>query len=309
MFGFLYAPSPNCGSAAKSFYQSIFCGLSCKLHSDYHAAARFLVNRDSTFLALAGTALAENDISMQERTCCNPLANKRAICSHHDSLSYAAAVTVSGLATKLEDNAEDEQGWRKHLPRLASSIIGPARDEATAVLNSSNFPTQQVIQTLSQQTEIEQGKAGFMESSEPTAQAYGSIFSHLSKINRRSDTTKPLFLLGSSLGRLIYWKDALDDQKSDQRHGRFNPLNHQPAIELPPLIRYEFDQLQSSVTAIPWLRHRTLITSVIEHTVQHHQDSMILLKGKKKKKQKDSWWDGCCDALACCDCNCCSCDC
>jgi len=263
---------------------------------------------------------------MQERTCCNPLANKKPICCHAESLSYAAAVTVSGLATKLQDNADDESGWRKHLPKLAGNIISPARDEATAVLNSSGFPTQQVIKTLAQQTEIETNKAGFMDASEPTAQAYGSIFSHLAKITHQASSHPSLFLLGSSLGRLIYWKDALDDWETDQQRGRFNPLNYQPAHELPALVNEQFTQLKSSVAAIPWKRHRELITSVISHTAQHHQAMMTASqrskKSRKRKKQEgDSWWNSCdccctdcgcgtssCDSCGCDSCDCCPCN-
>lgn len=324
MFGFLYAPAPSCGSSAKSLYQSIFCGLSCRLHADYSASARFLVNRDSTFLALAGSALAHEDTPMIERTCCNPLANKKPVSCHADSLSYAAAVTVSGLATKLEDNADDERGWRGYLPKLAGGIIYPARDEATAVLNSSGFPTQHVIQALGQQSRIEQSKAGFKDASAPTAEAYGSIFSHLAKINRRPETKRSLFLLGSSLGRLVYWKDALDDWEKDQQRGRFNPLRYQSAEELPALVNQEFSQLQSATADIPWRRHSGLINSVISHTTEHHQEGMIRPGGtqkKKKRRNKDSWCDcfctdcsGCPDCGSCCECSSdssstCACDC
>ncbi|WP_435892575.1 DUF5685 family protein [Oceaniferula spumae] len=331
MFGFLYAPAPSCGSSAKSLYQSIFCGLSCQLSADYSPAARFLVNRDSTFLALAGSALADIDTPMLERTCCNPLAKRKPVSCHAPSLSYAAAVTVSGLAAKLDDNTQDERGWRKQLPRLASSTLAPARDKAIGVLNSAQFPTMELIDHLGQQESIEQGKAGFMAASEPTAQAYGRIFSHLAEIHLRPLAKLPLFRLGSSLGRLIYWKDALDDWQDDQRRGRFNPLNHQSPDELPDLVRAEFDQLQTATAEIPWRRHSGLIGSVIGHTVHHHQEMLggPGIGGGKKKKKDHSWLDcwgcdccccdcgscstgadasgGCCSGCDCCPCDCCSC--
>jgi len=317
MFGYLYAPAPSCGSSAKSLYQSMFCGLSCRLSSDYSPAARFLVNRDSTFLALAGAALAEGDTPMQERTCCNPLANRKPVSCHTPSLSYAAAVTVSGLATKLADNAEDEQGWRKHLPRWAGAAISPARDKATGVLNSCVFPTADVIRHLSQQEEVESQGAGFMAASEPTAQAYGRIFSHLAVISQRSTVKIPLFQLGSSLGRLIYWKDAMDDWSDDLRKGRFNPLNHESPKMLPDLVRAEFDQLRTATNEIPWSQHQTLVHSVIDHSIHHHQEMLnpptAGEKKNKKQKNNNSWCDcwGCdCCCLDCGDCGCgdsCSC--
>ena len=91
------------------------------------------------------------------------------------SLSYPAAATVSGLAMKLQDNSDDEHGWRKDLPKFASTLLSPSIDKATAILNTSEFPTQKVIETLDQQSTIEKTKAGFMEASEPTAQSYGCL--------------------------------------------------------------------------------------------------------------------------------------
>lgn len=328
MFGYLYAPAPACGGSAKSLYQSVFCGLSCQLSSDYSPAARFLVNRDSTFLALAGAALAEGDIPMLQRTCCNPLANKKPVSCHTPSLSYAAAVTVSGLATKLADNAEDERGWRKRLPQWIGATISPARDKATGVLNSYQFPTAEMIGRLNGQTEVERQGSGFLAASEPTAQVYGRIFSHLGVMNQRASIAKPLFMLGSSLGRLIYWKDAIDDWSDDVKKGRFNPLNHQSANELPGLVRSEFDQLQTATREIPWSQHGELVRSVIDHSISHHQEMTTTptATGKKKKKKSHSWCDCfgcdtcCCDcgdcgsggssSCGCCDsCDCCSCDC
>lgn len=318
MFGYLYAPAPTCGSSAKSLYQSIFCGLSCRLSSDYSPAARFLVNRDSTFLALAGAALAHEDTPMQLRTCCNPLAKEKPVACHAPSLSYAAAVTISGLATKLADNADDERGWRKQLPAWAGSLISPARDKATGVLNSSGFPTAKVIDQLQQQSTIEATGAGFTAASEPTAQSYGQIFSHLASLHGRSQLSRPLWMLGSSLGRLIYWKDAIDDWQDDIRRGQFNPLNHESPDRLPALVRAEFDQLQSATAAIPWNQHAALISSVIDHSIHHHQEMLKppAAGGKKKKKEKDSWCDWCdcysCDCSDCCDCGSkgkCGCDC
>lgn len=319
MFGYLYAPAPSCGNSAKSLYQSMFCGLSCRLSSDYSPAARFLVNRDSTFLVLAGVALADHNTPMLDRTCCNPLANKKPVSCHSPSLSYAAAVTVSGLATKLADNAVDERGWRKHLPLWAGAAISPARDKATGVLNSCQFPTAEVIGQLNRQSEVEAQGAGFTAASEPTAQAYGRIFSHLATITQRAALKTPLFLLGSSLGRLIYWKDAIDDWPDDVKKGQFNPLNHQAAEELPGFVRAEFAQLQTATDEIPWTRHEGLVHSVIDHSITHHQEMLNPPTGNRKKKQKKSnTWCDCCGWDCCCidcgdcgcsdSCSCCPCD-
>ena len=323
MFGFLYAPSVKCGSAIHSEYRSLFCGLSCQLHNDYNAVARFLVNRDSTFLALVGASIAGNPCCSTSRTCCNPLTSPRDIVTDDLSLQYSAAVTVSGLATKLQDNIEDESGLKSLLPKIGSKLIESSTDTAIGTLNSLGFPTLKVQQSLATQSEIEASSPDFIAASQPTATAYGAIFSHLSTLHHSPQYATPLQQLGASLGRLIYWRDAVDDWEDDQKKGRFNPLCHNPPETLPSLIQQATSQLLASIQAIPWKRNETMITSIIDHSIQHHQDLTQTPKKQKKrniKKNKDN--NNCCDHCdcydccdcsscksSCCDFDCCPCDC
>lgn len=313
MFGFLYAPSTGCSQYARSFYQSLFCGLACQLHEDYHISARFLVNRDSTFLSLIGASLQSDSPQVVQRTCCNPLATPRAITVDAPTQGYSAAVTVAALATKLDDNVDDERGLRRHLPRVAAKLMEPARDKAILVLNSSHFPTQSVIHDLEGQSQLESSLPSFADACAPTANAYGHIFSHLAKIHSTPAMQRPLFSLGSSLGRLIYWKDAIDDWQSDLKRGRFNPLIHHPANDLPPLVQHEFSNLENIASDVHWPRHGDIIQSVIGHTLSHHQSMTETpspgsykkrLSKKQRKRKKDS---GCCDFLHCGPCDCSDC--
>lgn len=329
MFGFLYAPSPGCGTAMRSAYQRTFCGLACKLHADYSAAARFLINRDSTFLAMAGSSLGSESLAVTERTCCNPLAHPREVSADGNILGYAGAVTVSGLMVKLDDNATDEKGLKKTASRALAGMLRPARDRAIGTLNSSGFPTQDVLSSLAQQDTLERQQANFIESSEPTATAYGKIFGHLGKLRGVLDPVADLYQLGSSLGRLIYWKDALDDLKQDEKYNRFNPLRYHSKEDLTPLIEEEFTKLKIAVSAVPWQRDGDTIHSVIDHSLAHHRS--MIGKGAptgQNNKNKEHWWNTCCDCCpdidccpdccdsgssadssGCCDCGSCDCSC
>ncbi|MGB1259441.1 MAG: DUF5685 family protein [Akkermansiaceae bacterium] len=317
MFGYLYAPAASCSQPARSLYQSMFCGLATQMHQDYGPAARFLINRDSTFLALAGSALAEQDAEFQVQSCCNPLAMAKPIVRDPQVLSFAGAVTLCGLSAKLRDNVEDESGWRARLPHLGGVAITPARNKAVSILNTTEFPTQKVLDLLGSQKSVEQsGGADLQSASEPTAKAFGTIFAHLARLTGNTLERAGLLQLGTSLGRLIYWQDAVDDLESDRKRGHFNPLLNEPVSKAVSLIDDELQVLAKTSNRIAWRRHQEVIGEVIHHTEQHY-DSKIK-KRRVSSAKKESKWYGICDCCSPCDCSdcscgssdgCCSCDC
>ena len=326
MFGFLHSPERTCGVEVKSYYQSLFCGVSCQLSSDYGALARFLVNRDSSFLALVGDAVAVETGGCEMKTCCNPLAKKREIMSGGQSLQYTSAVSMCALAVKLEDNVIDDSGAKKYASFLGAKVISRAKDHAVSTLNSMCFPTKKVMLQLASQPEVEATKPSFENAAEPTAKAFSIIMGHHAVIHQQQDLQSALSELGYSLGRLIYWRDAIDDYEQDKRSGAFNPLSYLSPQVLADLTKKELQRLKSLSESIPWVRHGEVIRSIVNHSVENHQDMTTVhgqkLSRKEKRKQrrkakdkKDSCWDNCCECCDCDDCcpsfgcGCSSCDC
>lgn len=314
MFGFLYSPEKACGPEAKSYYQSLFCGLSCQLRTDYGVLARFLVNRDATFLALVGDAIAPEACGQKMMTCCNPLANKRGIMSGGQSLQYASAVSMCALAVKLEDNVSDDSGLKKYASLIGSKSISKAKDHAVSTLNSMRFPTQMVISQLESQPDVEASQPDFESAAEPTANAFGTIMRHYAVTYQRLDLQAALTDLGRSLGRLIYWRDAIDDYQKDKKSGSFNPLTYLSPKVLANLAKEELQRLKSTSETIPWIRNGDVIQSIVNHSVAHHQDmasisnrGLTSKKKKRAKKKKDK--DSCCDYFDFCDCCPCGCGC
>lgn len=313
MFGFLYSPEKTCNSETKSYYQSLFCGLSCQLRADYGVLARFLVNRDSTFLALVGDSITPNACSQKMMTCCNPLANKRGIMHGGQSLQYASAVSMCALAVKLEDNVSDDSGVKKYASLIGSKAISKAKDHAVSTLNSMHFPTQKVISQMESQTEVEASKPNFESAAAPTAQAFGTIMGHHAVAYQRLDLQSALTDLGHSLGRLVYWRDAIDDYEKDKKSGSFNPLTYLSPKVLGNLAKEELQRLKSTSEAISWTRNGDVIKSIVDHSISHHQDMAETdnkkkrVKKKKEKKSRDDS-NSCCDCSSCSDCiSCCDC--
>lgn len=311
MFGFLGSPCRSCASHdTHSTYRSFFCGLSGALRDDYTPAARFLVNRDSTFLSLLTASISPTPPVTSLRTCCNPISVPRPL--HTDGLHsrFAAAVTVCGLATKLEDDRTDEKGLRKNAARFLGRAINPLTDRAISFLNSVRFPTADVVAMMEEQSVIESQRPDLITAATPTAEAYGTIFSEAARLADAPDHQSTLQTLGKNLGRLIYWKDAHDDREDDARQGRFNPLENSDEEEFKSRFNSAFMEFSavSSLTGSFQPTIRDILTSTIGiHRPLIPEIAMAWAPDapRKKEKKKDRWWDQCCHC-DCCPGNSCS---
>ncbi len=340
MFGFTQSPTTCCQKASHSVYKSHFCGLSCRLRQDYGHSARFLVNRDSTFLSLLGSALSRSPNSCQLSTCCNPLSTPSALWIDSDVQSYSAAVAVCGLSAKCEDDRHDHTGPRALLAKSIFRGTSGWRDTALATLNSTGFPTAQTIAYLQQQESNESPNSSISQAAESTALAFQNIFDHLGKLVCPKPPSE-LATVGFSLGQLIYLRDAVDDLQKDLKNDHYNPLRYRNVSELVSLATTAQSNFSKALQALPLNRHQEVVGAIHAQTTSFHQDLLNTPSPRASKKGKkisnsSRWWHHCdccccdcgdcgscgnkgsgCDAPDCCDscggcdsCNCCDgCDC
>ena len=130
---------------------------------------------------------------------------------------------------------------------------------------------------------------------------------HYAVTYQRLDLQAALTDLGRSLGRLIYWRDAIDDYQKDEKSGSFNPLTYLSPKVLANLAKEELQRLKSTSETIPWIRNGDVIQSIVNHSVAHHQDMASisnrgLTSKKKKRAKKKKNKDSCCDYFDFCDC-------
>ncbi len=266
MFGFLPGPCGCAGFDARSAYQSHFCGLCNTLRGRYGLWSRLLINRDSTFLALAGSALAPEAPPVTRTTCCNPLGRKRLLVQHEPQMRYAAAVTICALTVKLRDDAEDERGLRRMGARTGKWMFRRAERKARADLEATGFPVEAVSRTMNSQEGVELAGASLAAASAPTARAYGAIFGHLPRVTGApAETSEPLTEAGAALGRLIYTVDAWEDYASDVRRRRFNPLPPDESERrglVADAVKANLGILSRALTALPFFRHQSLLSSL-----------------------------------------------
>ncbi len=328
MFGFLPSPCSSCQPDLASDYRAHFCGLSHEFAGTYGPVARFLTNRDSTFLSILAASFEpeESHESVFER-CCNPIGSRRTMVAGWPS-RYACAVAVCGAWTKLQDNVEDETGWRRTLSGIGLKQLQRWKQQAVSILMEADFPVAKVEQYFSEQEDRERANASWSDAAEPTALGYGEILAH----SNRQSSSATLRKVGFHLGRLIYLWDAIVDREADLKRGRFSPLRRDTDFEASrDWLGRELDSMTSNY------RQMGLTNPVIESVLVEGASEKVLpwIEGKdlaeiaseKKKKKRQpytretKWYDWCCDCCPCdccdctkskgdcCDCDCCPCDC
>ena len=187
-----------------------------------------MVNRDGAFLSLLTAAQSPTAPVFVHTTCCNPFGPSRDLFQHDVHARFAAAVTVCGLKTKLEDDREDNRGLRRLLARNGAAAISKWASRAENILRDIEFPFDSVQQRLKDQSrlerEVREGKRSPWDTSGPTAESYSQILGHSATLSGVSENRSPLEKVGASLGRIIYLLDARQDLESDKAQGAFNPM-------------------------------------------------------------------------------------
>lgn len=320
MFGYLPGPAMCCEKAA-ALYRAHFCGLGTGLHRDYGAWGRWLVNRDSTFLALLGSALTDDPPSFERTTCCNRFATPRDLVADSPVLRYAAAITICGLSAKIDDDVQDERGWRRLAANVGGRLADGSISRALGLLHAWRFPVKEVRGWMAGQNDIEGSSRDLQACSRPTSAAYGEIVGHLAEVCAVPQSRAALSELGESLGFLIYAHDAWDDWQRDRKRGQFNPLHAFPDINgrreaVLPMLEAALQRLRAAFLQLPLRRHRDLLNSVlIEGAERRVMQVSGSGKGKATRRQHpqsplertERQRDRCCDRCDCCDCDCSGC--
>lgn len=337
MFGFLPAPCSTCHSSdgLSSTYQQFFCGLSSRLAAEYGPSARLFTNRDGVFFSILAASQQGKEPESTFRTCCNPFGKKRDLFDNGNHASYAAAVSICGVATKLRDDADDESGLRRYASAVGVGVLRRKVSKAKQLLSSIAFPTEKIEKELLNQQQYEAEFNGdWTIVAQPTASAFGAIFSHANRLMMPSASDKNRYLenSGRDLGRIIYLLDAYEDRAEDESKKRFNPLLDKSDQQAQLWFEREYELLKDDFSKVETRQYQSLLNSILIDGVLSKGELVLgmsnrsSVSGRPKsqfKKKKDSCWDQCCDFTCChlsdiscfsnccddCDCDCCSCDC
>lgn len=226
MFGFLTLPC-SCRTAADAeLYRRYFCGLCDALSVDYGLPARWLINHDSTFIAVLTIAQMPQPTPITWSRHCRPFARPKLAVAGNRAFDYAAAITLCGMRIKLQDTRQDESSLVGLSCVLVALLSRGMFTKAHTVLAEFGFPISDVLYYLTGQSKLEaaiaRGEVDPQRAIEPSAHALGTIFAYSAVIAGQPQPDPALYTVGHALGRIIYVLDSYQDQVEDRARGRFN---------------------------------------------------------------------------------------
>lgn len=219
MFGYIKIHKSELKIKEYEQYKGLYCSLCKQLGKDYGLLSRFTLNYDFTFLLLIRLALSQKQCSFSNSHCSfNP--RKKCFCIEKDNseLKYSSAVSVMVLYHKLRDNLSDESVIKK-IPILFAYPFFKLKYKKAKKL----YPdiADYLVNEMFRQSEIEKNDNVSIDlCADPSAKSLGYIFSY----NFAEDKKEKIFEFGYSLGRLIYFLDAVEDYEDDLKKGKFNPF-------------------------------------------------------------------------------------
>lgn len=278
MFGTLKPQRCRLDPAEGRAHQNFYCGLCKSLDVHFSPFHRALVNYDAVFMAIVTEALLEEPEARSQCRCpMNPLLTKGTVAPSEVSMKFAAAVQLLLADSWLADRAMDGHGLAKASRRLLS----PSFKKAHRMLSKLGVSLDELQNFELRQKQIEeQDKSSPSQAAEPTAEALGIVMTKIADLPGAAPELKTLALqeklrsFGRSLGRMIYFNDALEDLEKDLKKGQFNPcLSKSPSGQTKisksrfqnclSELKHDLHALPSIIQELPWRRHQGLIENIV----------------------------------------------
>lgn len=215
MFGYVTADKPNMLMKDYATYRAYYCGLCKALGRQFTQLTRFGVNYDITFL----TILAHNYRKVvptfhEERCIAHPVGKRFSVVQINEVQTLVADINILLGYYKLEDDVLDG-GELKH--RAVRAYLKRKYQKAKQRLPAL---AESIRANYARLRELEAAKT---ESIDQLADPFATLLRDVGRA-AAGQTDDNLDKLCYNLGRWIYFIDAYDDLKQDEKEGKFNPF-------------------------------------------------------------------------------------
>lgn len=213
MYGYIRPDKRELRVREYELFRATYCGLCETLRSRYGLCARFAVNYDLTFLAMALSDLPGAEI---RRCPIHPLRRRPCVCGG-PALNAAADYSVILARWKLADAVDDEKGGRALLASTGQAIWKSVYEKAAARRPDFDGNTRKCLEDM-----VALEKDG-CQSLDRMADCFARIIAFAAGGTARERILRELFY---HVGRYVYILDAVDDLEEDIRLNRYNPLRY-----------------------------------------------------------------------------------
>ncbi len=280
MFGYINVNKSELSEENKKIYQSYYCGLCQRLHSNCGVKGQVLLSYDMTFVVVLLTGLYELSNQEKQFTCAIHPTKKQTAYENEIS-DYCAAVNVMLAYHNLIDDWKDEKNYSK------KTLAGIIRKDY------EHFATQYPRQAKAIEEYMEKiaaYEAAGENNIDLVAGLTGEMLGELMAWKEDEWYTE-LKTLGYYMGKFIYLMDAYEDIDRDEKHNNFNPLRHlkkENEKDFETLCKLMMTSMMSecakSFERLPILQHADILRNILYSGVWTRYEYIQLKKKKRTKK-------------------------
>lgn len=240
MFGYIVPEKQEMKIKDYELFRAYYCGVCKSIGKRQGQLKRFLLNYDSTFLAILLSAVARDQIEVQKQPCIVHPIKKRLVITRSAIVDYASDMNIILAYYNLEDKKRDEESL---ISATALVMLRKTFRKLRAKYDKKCTIMERLLNDLVQ---LEKEKCSSMDrAAEPFAKLMEEVTAY-EPLCTDTDNERLLRWIGYNLGKWIYLLDAFDDIEKDIKKGNYNPLIYQYRYENQD-IRELQDQMRASV--------------------------------------------------------------
>ncbi len=280
MFGYINVNKSELSEENKKIYQSYYCGLCQRLHSNCGIKGQMLLSYDMTFLIVLLTGLYELENKEKQFTC-GVHPTKKQTAFENEVSDYCAAINVMLAYHNLIDDWKDERSYSK------KTLAGIIRKDYERF--ATEYPRQvKAIEEYMEKTAQyeEAGETNIDLVAGLTGEMLGELMAW-----KEDEWYKELKTLGYYMGKFIYLMDAYEDVDKDEKKNNYNPLRalkKQNEKDFETLCKLMMTSMMSecarSFERLPILQHADILRNILYSGVWTKYEYIQLKKKKRTQK-------------------------
>lgn len=260
MFGYIVADRSRLSQVQAARYRECYCGLCKTLQKRHGQLSRFCLTYDMTFLVLLLDSLYEPEIDAGKNRCMVHPARPQ-LWRTSRWTEYAADLNVALAYYNCLDDWQDDRA----LGKLA--YAGGLRRAYERVRQTRPEQCQAIEASLRRLSALEQAGSPDLDAS---SRCFGALMGSLFAVGDPF-WRDALYTLGDNLGRFIYVMDAVLDEASDRRHGRYNPVSafrsQQGSFDALSALTLLIGSCAAAYETLPLVQDKDLLDHILYHGV------------------------------------------
>ena len=280
MFGYINVNKSELSEENKKIYQSYYCGLCQRLHTNCGMKGQMLLSYDMTFVVVLLTGLYELENKEKQFTC--PMhPTKKQTAFENEITDYCAAVNVMLAYHNLVDDWKDDKSYSK---MTFASIIRKDYERFAEQYPRQVKAIEEYMEKLAVYEKQEEKNIDIVAGI--TGDMLGELLAW-----KEDEWYQELKTLGYYMGKFIYMMDAYEDVEKDEKKNNYNPLRHlkkENEKDFETLCRLMMTSMMAecakSFERLPILQHADILRNILYSGVWTKYEYLQLKKKKRTQK-------------------------